>query len=60
MGTIIDRLGIAVRTGHHCTQPIMQHYNIPGTIRASFALYNEKEEIDRFVAAVKQAANMLR
>ncbi|MDR1345676.1 MAG: cysteine desulfurase [Bacteroidales bacterium] len=60
MGTIIDRLGIAVRTGHHCTQPIMQHYAIPGTIRASFALYNEKEEIDRFVSAVKRAAWMLR
>jgi cysteine desulfurase/selenocysteine lyase len=59
MGTIIDRLGIAVRTGHHCTQPVMQHYNIPGTIRASFALYNEKEEIDRFVAAVKRTAKML-
>jgi cysteine desulfurase/selenocysteine lyase len=60
MGTIIDRLGIAVRTGHHCTQPVMQHYAIQGTVRASFALYNEKEEIDRLVSAVKQAAKMLR
>jgi len=60
MGVIIDRFGIAVRTGHHCTQPIMQHYNVPGTIRASFAFYNEKEEIDRFIDAINQAVNMLR
>ncbi|HTO36429.1 MAG TPA: cysteine desulfurase [Flavobacterium sp.] len=59
VGTIIDKLGIAVRTGHHCTQPIMDFYNIPGTIRASFAFYNTKEEIDRLVWAVKKAQTML-
>ncbi len=59
IGTIIDKLGIAVRTGHHCAQPIMDFYNIPGTIRASFAFYNTKEEIDIFVEAVKKAKMML-
>ncbi len=59
VGSIIDKLGIAVRTGHHCTQPIMQFYNIPGTVRASFAFYNTKEEIDRFIEAVKRAQQML-
>lgn len=59
IGTIIDKLGIAVRTGHHCAQPIMDFYKIPGTIRASFAFYNTKEEIDIFVAAVKKAKMML-
>ncbi len=59
IGTIIDKLGIAVRTGHHCAQPIMDHYNIPGTIRASFSFYNTKEEIDVFVKAVERAKNML-
>ena len=59
IGTIIDKLGIAVRTGHHCAQPIMDFYNIPGTIRASFAFYNSKEEIDIFVEAVKKAKVML-
>jgi cysteine desulfurase/selenocysteine lyase len=59
IGTIIDKLGIAVRTGHHCAQPIMNYYNIPGTIRASFAFYNTKEEIDIFVEAVKKAQLML-
>lgn len=59
IGTIIDKLGIAVRTGHHCAQPIMQYFNIPGTIRASFAFYNTKEEIDIFVEAVKKAKMML-
>jgi len=59
IGTIIDKLGIAVRTGHHCAQPIMDFYNIPGTIRASFAFYNNKEEIDIFVSAVKKAKMML-
>lgn len=59
IGTIIDKLGIAVRTGHHCAQPIMQFYNIPGTVRASFAFYNTKEEIDIFVEAVKKAKMML-
>lgn len=59
IGTIIDKLGIAVRTGHHCAQPIMNFFNIPGTIRASFAFYNTKEEIDIFVEAVKKAQIML-
>ena len=59
IGTIIDKLGIAVRTGHHCAQPIMDFYKIPGTIRASFAFYNTKEEIDIFVAAIKKAKMML-
>ena len=59
IGSIVDKLGFAVRTGHHCTQPIMQHYNIPGTIRASFAFYNTKEEIDGFIEAIKRAKMML-
>ncbi|WP_395077810.1 aminotransferase class V-fold PLP-dependent enzyme [Flavobacterium sp.] len=59
IGTIVDKLGIAVRTGHHCAQPIMNFFNIPGTIRASFAFYNTKEEIDIFVEAVKKAKTML-
>jgi cysteine desulfurase/selenocysteine lyase len=59
IGTIIDKLGIAVRTGHHCAQPIMNFFQIPGTIRASFAFYNTKEEIDSMVEAVKKAQMML-
>jgi len=59
IGTIIDKLGIAVRTGHHCAQPIMDFFKIPGTIRASFAFYNTKEEIDIMVAAIKKAQLML-
>jgi cysteine desulfurase / selenocysteine lyase len=59
IGTIIDKLGIAVRTGHHCAQPIMDYYSIPGTIRASFAFYNTKEEIDIFVDALIKAVSML-
>jgi cysteine desulfurase/selenocysteine lyase len=59
IGTIIDKLGIAVRTGHHCAQPIMDFFKIPGTIRASFTFYNTKEEIDIFVEAVKKAKMML-
>lgn len=59
IGAIIDKLGIAVRTGHHCAQPIMDFYKIPGTIRASFSFYNTKEEIDTFVTAVQRAKNML-
>ena len=59
IGTIIDKLGIAVRTGHHCAQPIMDFFKIPGTLRASFAFYNTKEEIDIFVAAVIKAKMML-
>lgn len=59
IGTIVDKLGIAVRTGHHCAQPIMDFYNIPGTVRASFAFYNTKEEVDKLVSAVKKAKMML-
>ena len=59
IGTIIDKLGIAVRTGHHCAQPIMTYFNIPGTIRASFSFYNTKEEIDSLVDALKKAQMML-
>jgi len=59
VGTIIDKLGIAVRTGHHCAQPIMDFYKIPGTIRASFAFYNTKDEIDLIIEALKKAQMML-
>ena len=59
VGTILDKMGIATRTGQHCAQPIMDFYGIPGTIRASFAFYNTKEEIDIFVSAVKKAMMML-
>jgi len=59
VGTILDQYGIAVRTGHHCTQPIMKKFKIPGTVRASFAFYNTFEEIDIFVEAVKKAKSML-
>ncbi len=59
IGTIVDKLGVAVRTGHHCTQPIMQFFNIPGTIRASFMFYNTKEDVDALVVAVKKAKMML-
>ena len=59
IGSILDKLGIAVRTGHHCAQPIMDYYKIPGTIRASFAFYNTKEEIDVFVKGLKRAILML-
>ena len=58
MGTLLDRLGIAVRTGHHCAQPLMDRLGILGTVRASFALYNTKEEIDAFVAGVKRVVSM--
>ena len=59
MGSILDKLGVAVRTGHHCAQPIMDFYKIPGTVRASFCFYNTKEEIDVLVAGVKRAISML-
>jgi len=59
IGTIIDQLGVAVRTGHHCTQPLMSFFEIPGTIRASFAFYNTKDEVDVLVSAVKRAMVML-
>lgn len=59
IGTIVDKMGIAVRTGHHCAQPIMDFYKIPGTVRASFAFYNTLEEVDALVDAVKKAKTML-
>ncbi len=59
IGSILDQFGIAVRTGQHCTQPIMDHFNIPGTVRASFSFYNTKSEIDLFTDAVEKATNML-
>ncbi|EAQ38225.1 cysteine desulfurase [Dokdonia sp. MED134] len=59
IGTILDKLGIAVRTGHHCAQPIMDFYKIPGTVRASFSFYNTKDEIDTFIDGVKRAVAML-
>jgi cysteine desulfurase/selenocysteine lyase len=59
MGSILDKMGIAVRTGHHCAQPIMDFFQIPGTIRASFSFYNTFEEVDRLVAGVKKAQMML-
>jgi cysteine desulfurase/selenocysteine lyase len=59
VGTILDQLGIAVRTGHHCTQPLMDFYQIPGTIRASFSFYNTKEEVDVLVEGLKKAIQML-
>ena len=59
IGVILDKLGVALRTGHHCAQPIMNFYKIPGTVRASFAFYNTKEEIDIFIAALKKAIMML-
>ncbi|MCB9188617.1 MAG: cysteine desulfurase [Flavobacteriales bacterium] len=59
VGTLLDQMGIAVRTGHHCTQPLMNFFGIPGTIRASFAFYNTKEEVDVFIAAIKKAIMML-
>ncbi len=59
IGTILDQQGIAVRTGHHCTQPLMERYGIPGTVRASFAVYNTKAEVDLFIEALKKAVSML-
>ncbi len=59
LGTILDKMGIAVRTGHHCTQPLMEYFQIPGTVRASFALYSNTEDVDRLVDGVKRAVTML-
>ena len=60
LGTIIDKMGVAVRTGHHCAEPVMTRFGIPGTVRASFAVYNTLEEVDVLVKAVDRAAKMLR
>ena len=59
IGSILDKMGVAVRTGHHCAQPIMDYYQIPGTVRASFSFYNTKEEIDQMILALKRAMTML-
>ncbi len=59
VGTLLDQQGIAVRTGHHCTQPLMDYYHIPGTVRASFAMYNTRADVDILVAALKRALEML-
>ena len=59
IGVILDKMGIAVRTGHHCTQPLMDWYGIPGTVRASFAMYNNMKEVDIFIDATKRAIKML-
>lgn len=60
LGTILDKQGVAVRTGHHCTQPLMKKFGIPGTVRVSFAVYNTKEETDIFIAALEKTVKMLR
>ena len=60
IGTLLDPMGIAVRTGHHCTQPLMDFYDIPGTVRASFGAYNTLQEVDALAAGVERAVRMLR
>lgn len=59
VGTLIDQLGVAVRTGHHCTQPVMDRYGIPGTVRASFAVYNTRDEVDLFISSLERIMPML-
>jgi cysteine desulfurase/selenocysteine lyase len=59
LGTLLDKQGVAVRTGHHCTQPLMQQFKIPGTLRASLAFYNTKAEIDVFITALTRSIRML-
>lgn len=60
LGTMLDLRGIAIRTGHHCAQPVMQHFNVPSTARASFAFYNNKDEVDRFAEALRDVVRILR
>ena len=60
MGLLLDKLGIAVRTGHHCAQPLMARYGVTGMVRASFAVYNTLDEVDALVAATRRVADMLR
>lgn len=60
IGTLVDKMGVAVRTGHHCAQPVMTRFDVPGTVRASFAIYNTLEEVEIFVQAVEKAVKMLR
>ena len=59
IGTLLDQQGIAVRTGHHCTEPLWNFYGVPGTVRASFAVYNTKEEIETFTTALQKAITLL-
>ena len=59
IGMLLDKMGVAVRTGHHCAQPLMSSLGIDGTVRASFALYNTKEEADAFIAALRRVSTML-
>ena len=59
IGVLLDKMGIAIRTGHHCTQPIMERFNIPGTARISLAIYNTIKEIDVCIASIKKAKQML-
>ena len=59
LGTLLDQMGVAVRTGHHCCQPLMARYGITGTVRASFAAYNTDQEVDAFIEAVHKSASML-
>ena len=59
LGTLLDKQGIAVRTGHHCTQPLMHRFNIPGTVRASLSFYNTQEEIDQFIIALERSIHLL-
>jgi cysteine desulfurase/selenocysteine lyase len=58
LGSVLDKLGIAVRTGHHCAQPIMDRFEIPGTVRASFAVYNTENEIDVFIESIEKVKKM--
>ena len=60
LGILLDNQGVAVRTGHHCTQPLMNRFGIPGTTRASFAMYNTKDEIDVLIAGLHKAIKLLR
>ena len=60
IGTIIDTDGIAIRTGHHCTQPIMKRFNVPATARASFSIYNKLEEVDKLESSLKKVIKMFR
>jgi cysteine desulfurase/selenocysteine lyase len=59
IGTILDHEGIAIRTGHHCAQPVMQHFGLPATARASFAFYNTKEELDQLAAGIEKVIKVL-
>ena len=59
LGTLLDQMGVAIRTGHHCAQPLIESYGLSGTLRASFAMYNTMEEVDEFIAALKKSISML-